>query len=412
MGIGRAVTVFTKIVVLVILMTLLTLLCFVPLRLFAQFGLSSAQYLLLLLLGILVTAFAWWLFRVPPPKVEREPRPPVHPADFINLKFKQEIYWTLRTPSHLTNHEFADLVELFGPWSGGDLLKFIKCFLIPDPTPIARIQHAAAEFSLGSIDKAKRVLEWALAEREAPPAVAIAKADLLNSIGDFTGAADSYHGVLFRFSLGPETRVVLKSRELRSRARAGDFEQTRMECAKFVQQNPTESSIYMLDSLASLPLMYDFPEFVDEALSYNQQALDLHPRLLSLKITKGALLYEKLQREDARRLLHEGLCQTSEDYERALCHFYLALIERKRGHLREAKHSRNTLKFSPKKNGSCFVCTRNSLFKAKWGFKIGQRSNACRRMVQSLLLLRFHYALWRLGRSYCVGRRSYAHLCT
>ena len=208
--------------------------------------------------------------------------------------------------------------------------------LISDPRPVASIQHAAAQFALGSIDSAKAILEQALAQENARPAFAVAKAELLTLTGDFNGAADIYEN-LSRLSLSPEARLVLRSRELRARARAGDFQTVRLKCAAFIQNSERDASIYMLDSLASLPLMHEFQEFVDEALDYNQQAISILPNLPGLKVTRAALLYEKRERQVAKRLLQECLWEITEDYDHAVCHFYLALIERKRGHLPEAK---------------------------------------------------------------------------
>jgi hypothetical protein len=66
-----------------------------------------------------------------------------------------------------------------------------------------------------------------------------------------------------------------------------------------------------------------------------EKSIRLAPPLMVFKLHKGALLYESHDREEAWKLFQQASTGTDRDV-RALTKFYLALVERKRGHLKYA----------------------------------------------------------------------------
>jgi tetratricopeptide (TPR) repeat protein len=240
--------------------------------------------------------------------------------------------FSLSEHPHLAKLQFSSAVDSYEPWGSNDLLRHLKTNLEIDPHPLARIHEAAALFSLGFADRAREVLN-----SRKSAATLFAKAELLDLSGDLSASAECYRGLRLEFALTPETRVALLTRELRARVRSGQLDHVRKECTAFLES--TEDNlfkIYLLDFLAAVPLSYDCPSFIPDALRWIDRAIQLAPHLAGLKATKGALLYENLDREHAREFLHRCLLEGPEEYASALCHLYLALLERKRGHMDEA----------------------------------------------------------------------------
>jgi tetratricopeptide (TPR) repeat protein len=97
-----------------------------------------------------------------------------------------------------------------------------------------------------------------------------------------------------------------------------------------------DRQVIALDSLACIPVYGGPAELLDDALAWIERALAEKPDMITLKGTKGSLLFEKGNVEEGLRLLEEVLEKTGSDGDRAICKYYMALHHHRRSELQLA----------------------------------------------------------------------------
>jgi tetratricopeptide (TPR) repeat protein len=293
----------------------------------------SAQLLVCSAVLIVATVIAGILMSARPAPENpfvRSPEPPAPPEMILVEKIRALL------PDHprLASLDFVSLVEFYELWDSRDLVRHLKENLRPDAHSVARIHEAAALSVLSFFDRAREVL---FSMRPFVPAL-FAKAEFLETVGDLHEAADTFARLRGEANWSPGAQAGLLERELRVRARIGAHQQIRAVVNDFLRTT-TDSAvkIYLLEALATLPISIDLCSFLQEALYFIDRAIRLSPQSARLKALKGALLYENLEREMSRQLFYQALTAAPSLPVSAVCHFYLALLERKRGHVTEAR---------------------------------------------------------------------------
>ena len=82
--------------------------------------------------------------------------------------------------------------------------------------------------------------------------------------------------------------------------------------------------------------MNGLKRYTPEAERWIRRALELQPANLTLRGTLGSLLVELEQWDEGERVLREVYANSEGDVDRGICSFYLALVARQRGDLRNA----------------------------------------------------------------------------
>jgi len=130
----------------------------------------------------------------------------------------------------------------------------------------------------------------------------------------------------------------LLTEELRARALGEQFGQVRELCQRFLSESSSVTEkVYLLDTLACLPLYEGLTAYIDEAEKWCMHALSLLPNSLTLKGTMGALLCERGEYERATALLNEVVKHSPADIDQAMGSFCLGLIAKAKGDLKFAR---------------------------------------------------------------------------
>jgi tetratricopeptide (TPR) repeat protein len=108
----------------------------------------------------------------------------------------------------------------------------------------------------------------------------------------------------------------------------------------------------ILDSLACIPLFYGLAGLIPEALAAIDRALALDPERITLRGTKGSLLIESDEVDAGERMLHEVQVGSRSENDQAICAWYLALAQNKKGNGEEAARQ---LRAAKEKYPNCVV---------------------------------------------------------
>ncbi len=94
--------------------------------------------------------------------------------------------------------------------------------------------------------------------------------------------------------------------------------------------------IEILDMLAGIPVFYGLRQLIPEALAAIEKALALDPQRITLRGTKASLLIENGEIEAGERMLEEVCAHSPSENDQAICTYYLALAQKKKGSGEEA----------------------------------------------------------------------------
>ena len=94
--------------------------------------------------------------------------------------------------------------------------------------------------------------------------------------------------------------------------------------------------VFLLDQLASMPLLAAHGEFLEQADGWSAEALALDPSP-TIRATRGGVLYELGRIEEAEPLLRGVVEESEAPLDLGLSQMYLALLENRRGNKKAAR---------------------------------------------------------------------------
>lgn len=118
---------------------------------------------------------------------------------------------------------------------------------------------------------------------------------------------------------------------------------------------PSATRADVLDSLACIPIYYDHPELLEDAMRYIDEAIDEAPGAITLKGTKGSLLIEKGCLDEGMRMLEEVKSSSESILDKSISGYFIALGFHKKG---EMERARNQLRSAIAMAPDCVVRTR------------------------------------------------------
>ena len=165
--------------------------------------------------------------------------------------------------------------------------------------------------------------------------VAAAVGDCREGAGDYAEASRMY--AVAETMLRPEAAVWLKIQRVKMLSRSGDVTAAGELARSVVNGLTGAAQLGALDSLACLPIMDNIKSLLPLAEEFSRKALELQPQNLTLKGTRGSILFELGHVEEAEPLLKEVYTTSEADNDQRISAFYLGLIAKARGDLKRAR---------------------------------------------------------------------------
>lgn len=158
---------------------------------------------------------------------------------------------------------------------------------------------------------------------------ASAIAECRDARGDCAGAAEMF--ALAEKLLSPEAAVWPKIQRVKTLLRQGDVGAATVLSRSVVLPLNGAYKLAVLDCFACFPIMEGFKNFLPAADEFTREALDIQPKNLTLKGTRGAILVELGRIDEAEPLLNEVHTTSEADHDQRISAFYLGLIAKARG---------------------------------------------------------------------------------
>ena len=175
--------------------------------------------------------------------------------------------------------------------------------------------------------------------RWAPDNVALLgwKGLVLTWAGRHDAAVAQFKNVLDNDDLELSIRVTFLAEQIKALLRLGERQAAWALCGEYVDEpGLLQEKLYLLDTLAALPLEEGLAPLLPDADYWSAEALSMQPENLSIKATRAAVLAEQGRPDEARPLLSEVHSRSEIQSDKALAAFYLALDARQRGELKAA----------------------------------------------------------------------------
>jgi tetratricopeptide (TPR) repeat protein len=194
---------------------------------------------------------------------------------------------------------------------------------------------------LAQLEQSRKSGEFAGAEafldeaiRWAPDNVALLgwKGLVLTWAGRHDAAEAQFKDVLDSADLGLSIRVTFLAEQIKARLRLGERQAAWVLCGEYLDEpGLLQEKLYLLDTLAALPVEEGLAHLLPDADHWSAQALAMQPENLSIKATRAAVIAEQGRWDEARPLLSEVHSRSEIQPDKALAAFYLALDARQRG---------------------------------------------------------------------------------
>jgi tetratricopeptide (TPR) repeat protein len=184
----------------------------------------------------------------------------------------------------------------------------------------------------GQIANAEAFLDEAI--RWAPDNVALLgwKGLVLTWAGRNDAAVTQFKDVLDNDDLGLSIRVTFLAEHIKALLRLGERQAAWVLCGEYLDEpGLLQEKLYLLDTLAALPVEEGLAHLVPDADHWSAQALAMQPENLSVKATRAAVLAEQGRWDEARPLLSEVHSRSEIQPDKALVAYYLALDARQLG---------------------------------------------------------------------------------
>ena len=197
---------------------------------------------------------------------------------------------------------------------------------------LARLEQSRKS---GDIAGAEAFIDEAI--RWAPDNVALVgwKGLVLTWAGRHEAAEAQFREVLDGADLGLSIRVTFLAEQIKARLRLGQRQPAWVLCGEYLDEpGLLPEKLFLLDSLAALPVEEALTHLLPDADHWSAQALAMQPENLSVKATRAAVLAEQDRLDEARPLLSEVHSRSEIQSDKALAAFYLALDARQRGEVK------------------------------------------------------------------------------
>lgn len=192
--------------------------------------------------------------------------------------------------------------------------------------------HETGDFA-GAVEFFDQAIQWS------PDNVALLgwRGVMLARCGRHDEAYMQFAAVVESGDLGLSIRVTFLAEQIKSLLRAGQRQPAWIVCGEYLDEpGLLPEKLFLLDTLASLPVQESLPQLLPDAEHWSAQALSLQPENLSLKSTRGAVLAEQGRWEDAMPLLTEVLSRSEIQEDKCVAALFLALEAKRRGDARAA----------------------------------------------------------------------------
>ena len=164
--------------------------------------------------------------------------------------------------------------------------------------------------------------------RWAPDNVALLgwRAMMLGAQGQHDDAAAQLASILELGDLGLSIRVTILSEQIKAMLRAGQRQTAWILSGAYLDEpGLLPEKLFLLDTLAALPVQEPLPHLLPDAELWSSQALSMQPENLSLKVTRGAVLSELGRFDEAAPLLTEVQLRSEIEADKGVAACYLAL---------------------------------------------------------------------------------------
>jgi len=152
------------------------------------------------------------------------------------------------------------------------------------------------------------------------------RATLLGAQGQHKEAADQLSSILELGDLGLSIRVIFLAEQIKALLRAGQRQRAWILCGAYLDEpGLLPEKLFLLDTLAAMPIQEQLPHLLPDADQWSSQALTMQPENLSLKVTRGAVLAELGRFDEAAPLLTEVQKRSEIEADKGVAACYLAL---------------------------------------------------------------------------------------
>jgi tetratricopeptide (TPR) repeat protein len=191
---------------------------------------------------------------------------------------------------------------------------------------------------LGHAQDALAEVRTALARDPSAMWPRIQQAWLLTHSGDIAGADAAFAALDSDPAISDTLRVSLVIQHFVGLARAGRTEEARQLAARWTEHPfDPEALAFLLDGLASQPLLEAHGEFIAEADAWSARACESSDAP-GVRVTRGGVLCELGRLDEAEAMLRPLLDHVTTNAEAGVTHLYLAVAAGQRGDRKLARH--------------------------------------------------------------------------